>query len=509
MAIPCSCTTLRINWQLNKLGIVSKQASTAAILSYIGVVIGFVNLTLLMANWFTPEQVGLREILLSVAIFGSQIGHLGTYRSVVKFFPFFKNERGGDNGLLAIGLIVPFFGFLIFSGLMVLFKPQVIDLYIEKSPLFTEYFWFCIPLMFLLMYNNVFDSYLQARRKTAYSVFLKSVLTRLFTTLLLVIYFFDGISFFDFILYFHFSYVITIGLFILHLYRNGEFDLRINKTYITKRIRKVYISYSSFSILSGTSTVLVNRMDALMIGHFIGLDSTAVYAMAVYLSALVAIPGDSISKISMPLLSSSWKHKKIDEIDALYKKTSNTQFLLGGLLLLLMWASIENFYELQREEYANGKYVFLILGFAKLANMMFGVNGQIIAISKYYRFDTTTAFILGLLTVVTNYLFIPQWGIIGAAMATAITIVAFNLVRFAFVLIKLQLQPFSLITIKVALLLSLGFVLNHFLPSHENIFVDTAYRSVILGLAVVVPAYYLKISMDLNEFVLKFLKFRR
>lgn len=488
------------------MGIVSKQASNAAILSYVGVIIGFVNLTLLMANWFTPEQVGLREILLSVAVFGSQIGHLGTYRSLVKFFPFFKNEKGGDNGLLSVGLVIPFVGFLIFSALMIVFKAQIINLYIEKSPLFTEYFWFCIPLMFLLMYNNVFDSYLQARKKTAYSVFLKSVLTRLLTTLLLVFYYLGWIDFYEFILYFHFSYVITILLFIIHLYKEGELTLKINKAYLTKRVRKVYLNYSSFSILSGASTVLVNRMDALMIGHFIGLDSTAVYAMAVYLSALVAIPGDSISKISMPLLSTSWKNKRMDEIDNLYKKTSNTQFLLGGLLLLLMWGSIENFYELQREEYANGKYVFLILGFAKLANMTFGVNGQIISISKYYRFDTTTAFILGLLTVLTNYLFIPKWGIIGAAMATAITIVAFNLVRYIYVLIKLKLQPFSSITFKISLILAMAFFLNEFLPKIDNIYLDTVYRSSLLALSVIVPAYYLKVSTDLNEYILKNLR---
>lgn len=490
------------------MGIVSKQASNAAILSYIGVVIGFVNLTLLMANWFTPEQVGLREILLSVAVFGSQIGHLGTYRSVVKFFPFFKDDRGGDNGLLAIGLIIPFVGFLIFSVLMVVFKPQIIDIYIERSPLFTEYFWFCIPLMFLLLYNNVFDSYLQARKKTAYSVFLRSVLTRLLTTVLLLFYYLGLINFFEFILYFHFSYVVTIILFIAHLIRNKEFSLKINKSYISKRVRKVYLNYSSFSILSGTSSVLVNRMDALMIAHFIGLGSTAVYAMAVYLSALVAIPGDSISKISMPLLSSSWKRKKLDEIDSLYKKTSNTQFLLGGLLLLLIWGSIENFYALQRAEYASGKYVFLILGCAKMANMMFGVNGQIIAISKYYRFDTTTAFILGLLTVVTNYIFIPRYGILGAAMATGMTIIGFNLVRFSYVLVKLKLQPFTTTTLKIAGILLLGFTINEFLPSVENIFIDTAYRSIVLGAVVVVPAFYLKVSQDLNDYVLKILRLK-
>ena len=43
------------------MGIVSKQASTATALSYIGVVIGFVNVTLLMTQLFSKEEFGLRE----------------------------------------------------------------------------------------------------------------------------------------------------------------------------------------------------------------------------------------------------------------------------------------------------------------------------------------------------------------------------------------------------------------------------------------------------------------
>lgn len=485
------------------MGIVSKQASIAATFSYAGVIIGFVNFTLLMANWFTPVQLGLREILLSVAVFGSQIGHLGTYRSIVKFYPFFKSENKYDNGLLRIGLIVPFVGFILVSGVMLLFKSQIIESYIENSPLFVDYFWFCFPLLFLLMYNNVFESYLQARSKTAYSVFLKSILTRLLTTVLLYLFHIEFISFYWFIVLFILSYIVTIFLFILYLIQRGEFSLKLNPLYFSKRIRKVYYNYSAFSILSGTSSVLVNKMDALMIGSFIGLASTSIYTNALYLSVLIAIPGDSISRISMPLLSKSWKNKRMDEIELLYKKTSATQFLLGGILLVLMWGSIDNFYQLQREEYTAGKYVFLILGMAKLVNMMFGVNGQIISVSKYYRFDTTTAIILGVLTVITNYTFIPKWGIEGAAIATGMTIIIFNIIRFSFVYHKLKLQPFSMKTLLIMLLLCAGFIANEYIPSIENIYIDTIVRSSLLMLIIIVPAFLLKISEDVNQMILK------
>ena len=120
-------------------------------------------------------------------------------------------------------------------------------------------------------------------------------------------------------------------------------------------------------------------------------------------------------------------------------------------------------------------------------------------------FDTTTAIILGVLTVTTNLLFIPIWGIEGAAIATASTIVVFNLIRFIFVYIKLKIQPFSVKTILVLFILAIAFGVNEFLPFWKNIYFDTVYRSLILGVLIALPAYFLRVSDDINAFIEKHL----
>ncbi len=483
------------------MGIVSKQASIASFLSYVGVIIGFINVTLLMNHLFTKEEFGLREVLLNVAVFSSQIAHLGTYRSLVKFFPFFNQQGKGDNGLLMIGLLIPFVGFIVFTLLIVIFKAQILSLYIEKSPLFVEYFWFCIPLFFLMMYNNVLDSYLQSRAKTAYSVFLKSIFNRLVVTGLLLLYYINWIDFYGFIVYFIASYLLNILLFFIYLHFRKELCFKINTQLFNRRVRKVYLNYSAFSIFSGASSVLVNKMDAIMIAALLGLQFNAIYANAVYLCILIAIPGDAIARIALPLVSRSWKMKRLDEIELLYKKTSVTQFLLGGCIFVLMWASIDNFFALQQDGYEAGKYVFAILALSKLVNMIFGVNGQIISVSKYYRFDTTTALLLGLLTVVTNYIFIPIWEIEGAATATALSIIIFNLIRFSFVRLKFNIQPFSWNTLKALCVLGFALLVNGYLPTLENIYSDTLFRSSILTIILGAASYLLKISEDINAFI--------
>lgn len=483
------------------MGIVSRQASIASFLSYIGVIIGFVNVTVLMTQWFTEEQFGLREALLGVAVFTSHVAHLGTYRSLVRFFPFFSKDGKNDNGLLLIGLSVPFLGFLISMALIYIFNEPIIDYYSTKSPLFVEYFWFVVPLIFLLMYNNVMESYFQAKSNTVFPIFLKTIFNRLTTTILLVLYYVELISFYQFIVFFTLSYGLNILLFILYLIKNKELNLTFNPIFFKKRVRKVYFNYSAFSILSNVSNILVNRIDVIMITGELGLASTAIYANSLYLCALILIPSESISKISLPLLSKLWREKSIHKIEEIYKKTSITQFTLSSAVFVVMWGSVDNFYAFQGGDYFLGKWVFFTLGLGKIINMLFGANGQIISVSKYYRFDTTTGILLGILTVVTNIIFIPLWGILGASIATALSVLLFNLTRFLFIYIKMGIQPFSINTLKSILIILIAFLLNEFIPQIDNLFVDTFIRSSIIAIVYGVLVYILAPSRDLNDFI--------
>ncbi|MBL4710731.1 MAG: polysaccharide biosynthesis C-terminal domain-containing protein [Flavobacteriales bacterium] len=481
------------------MGIVVRQASIAASFSYIGVIIGFINVTFLMSRWFTTEEFGLRSVLIDVSLICTQFAQLGTYRSLVKFFPFFNKQGKNDNGLFTIGVLISLLGFTIVSLVILLFQSQIVEFYSTKSPMFVEYFWAIFPLAFLLLYNNVLESYLQARTSTIFSAFLKDVFNRILTTILLVLYYYNVIDFYQFIQLFIFSYVINILLFLVHLKIRGELSLSINPKMFTRRIRKVYINYSLFSILSGISGVLITKVDTIMVMTYLGLSATGVYAFSAYLSVLVFIPAIAISKISLPILSKNWKEKRMDKIEELYKKTSVNQFLIGGGILILIWCSIDNLFALQPEEYSKGKYVLLLLGLSRVVNMLFGVNGPIINISKYYRFDTINLTILAIFTIIANSVLIPIWGIEGAAFATLLSLTLFNISRFLFVLIKMKIQPFSVNTVKVTFILSFSLIINSFLPQIENVFIDTAYRSLIIMISMIIPTIALGVSEDINR----------
>jgi O-antigen/teichoic acid export membrane protein len=143
----------------------------------------------------------------------------------------------------------------------------------------------------------------------------------------------------------------------------------------------------------------------------------------------------------------------------------------------------------------------------RLVDMLFGVNGQIINISKLYRFDTYSSLSLAVFTIVTNYIFIPIYGIEGAAAATAISIVLFNIIRFFYVYSKLKIQPFDWNILKITLILLLALLVGETLPDLSNVFLDTIYRSVLISLVMASLIYFFKVSEDINRLIIKYFPF--
>jgi hypothetical protein len=56
----------------------------------------------------------------------------------------------------------------------------------------------------------------------------------------------------------------------------------------------------------------------------------------------------------------------------------------------------------------------------------------------------------------------------------------YNLVKYFFIYFKLQLQPFTIATLKVMLIALLTVAANFMLPVFNNVFIDVFFRSAII-----------------------------
>jgi len=172
--------------------------------------------------------------------------------------------------------------------------------------------------------------------------------------------------------------------------------------------------------------------------------------------------------------------------------------------------NIDEIFSLLPTKFQGGKWVVFYIAIAQLFSMANGINGTIIVNSKYYKYDLYTNVVLVFVTIITNYLLIPEssplssYGIVGingAAFATAFSVLLFNLIRLILIKVKMNMHPFSLQTIKTIVLLFAMFFALNFLPNSSYAFADIIWKSIVVVILFIPAVMYFNLSEDITAIV--------
>ena len=462
------------------MGIIEKQATKNVIFSYLGAGLGFL-IVLWSAHLLTPAQNGVTKLLISYSALFSQFANLGFTAVTIRLFPYFRNKEKGHHGFLFYAILVSAIGFLLCWVVYLFIKSNLIETNIEKSALFVDYLIYLMPLTLFTVYFNIFDSYLRATYSSVAGSFTRELLQRILLIGVLILFFFDMISFSVFVLLFvSFTCLPTLML-LYYIVKQKEWHIKPVRGFVSKELRKEMIKLSLYSILAGGAGVIILNIDAIMVNKFLGEAKTGVYGIVFNFGSLMLIPARSIYRITSSIVAENFKQNKINEIHKLYIQSCNTQLAIGVLLFIGIWANIDNIMLLLPPAYASGKYVILILSAGYLVEMATGINQVIIANSAYYRYDAYFVIAIVGFVILANYIFIPLFGITGSAIATALTVLLSNTFRFMFLILKFKMQPYNFNSIKIVLIAAASFLPSFFLPFLNNLYLDIAIRSSIVG----------------------------
>ena len=218
---------------------------------------------------------------------------------------------------------------------------------------------------------------------------------------------------------------------------------------------------------------------------------------------MIEVPKRAMTQIATPLIARGFEKNNLSEIKNIYQKTALNQFILGSLLLIGVAANLDSIFMLmpKGDIYQAGKWVVIIVGIGKLVDMLFGPSSEIIIYSKYYSFNILLIVLLSVVIVTSNNLLIPRYGIEGAAMGTAITMIIFNTVKFVFIWTRLALQPFTMAFRHVIFASAVALTINYFLPRIDFTLADMVVRSAAITLAFGGYVFIAKISPEGNQLI--------
>ena len=155
----------------------------------------------------------------------------------------------------------------------------------------------------------------------------------------------------------------------------------------------------------------------------------------------------------------------------------------------------------QGDSFKSGIYVVLFISMSKLFSMLMGNNGEILMTSKYYWFTFIATLVLSVATFISNYLLIPIYGINGAAFATLLSVIAFNLALSGFLYWQFKFSPLSFNTLKAIGFLAIVLAFGMYLPNLENPIISIGYKSMLISVLFAAGVYFLPISADLKMLI--------
>lgn len=482
------------------MGIIQQQTLKGTFYSYLGVLIGFFSVYLIQPNVLTPEQVGLIGILTSFSILFAQVAILG-FNATARIFPYFRNPQNHNNGYLGLACLVSAVGFVLFCIAAYFLKDQIIQQKNSENSLFATYYWYLIPLTFFTMLFNILELYSRMLYDTTMGKVLKEFTKRLLLLGALLLLLFKSMSFEAFMWVWLICNIIPTGLIAFRLYKRNQLSFRLDFKFIDPSIRRQIVHLCFFGILTGTSPFIIENIDKYMINEEFGLSSTGVYTLAFAFATIISLPARSLYSIAYTVIAEAWKNEHMQEIKSVYKKSCISQLIVTLFLFLLIWANIHNIYHILPPEYASGQYVIFFIGLGYLIDSSTGVNGVILSTSKFYKYDSFFNLALIGITIAANLIFIPRYGITGAAIASAVTLFIFNLARYLFILIVFKMQPFSYKTPVTIVTGLVTYGIINLVPPLSNFIIDGLLRATVIAILFGGAVYYLRLSEDINGLI--------
>src|SRR6478736_6197179 len=483
------------------MGIVIRQSIISTIISYCGVAIGYVNLLYLYPKFLDTEQVGSLRTIQDAAILLTPFAQFGLAQSMVRYFPRLVSSKESSGSFITLMLMLAVAGFGVFFVLFKVFEGPILFYFEDNAKEIIGYSSLILWLTLILLIVAILEAYSRSLIKNTVPNLLREVVARLLLAVFVFLYFLGYLSFHSFIISTAIAYLICLLILIIYLWSQGELKINFKLHGLDRAALPELFKYSLLSFAGTAGLIIVGKVDSIMVAGMLGFAANAVYTLAFYMATVIEVPKRALSQVAMPLIARAFEKKDMKDIRTIYQKTSINQFIIGALILIGIWANLDNIFQLvpKSDIYETGKYVVLIIGVGKLLDMIFGPSSEIIVLSKYYGFNIILIILLAGSIVYANNLLIPTYGINGAAIGSAIALILFNFIKFVFIWATLKMQPFTWATFRVLLITILTIGINLILPKVDNVFFDIIYRSTIITILFGTLILFSKASSDGNR----------
>ncbi|CAN1489385.1 RfbX Membrane protein involved in the export of O-antigen and teichoic acid [Flavobacteriaceae bacterium] len=476
------------------MGIVINQSIKNTIITYFGFGIGAINALFLYTIFLGKMHYGIVAFVLSAANIMMPLMAFGVQNTLIRFYTKYNSDAEREK-FLSLMLLLPLILILPTIVFLYFFYPQITFFILKENPNVAPFLWL-IPIVGIFMgYFEIFYAWVKVHFQSVFGNFLSEVLTRIFVLFLLFSVSQNWIQKDTFV--YSLSAVYGFQCFAMMVFAM-RVKMPVFKFQLPNNTKEIF-RYSFFIIASGTVTVMLIDFDKVIIPAYQNISNNAFYSVAVFIAMVIAVPSRAMMQIIYPITAQLLNENKLEELNALYKKSAINLQVFGGLIMLGIFLNCKELYQLIPQEYSGGIAVVFLIGLSKFYDLVIGNNAAIILNTKYYRWFLFFGIVLVVSMIVLYMILIPIYGIVGAALSTLIAVIIYNTIKVLFVFWKMNLFPFTLKTVYSIGIITLVFLMFYFWDFAFHPILNIVLKSILITIVYGLLNYKLKISIEMNE----------
>lgn len=184
--------------------------------------------------------------------------------------------------------------------------------------------------------------------------------------------------------------------------------------------------------------------DILMLGAIKGAEAVGIYAVANRGAGLITFFLMSVNMPLAPTIAGLYAEGKIQRLQHVITKSARVTLVLSLPLAVSLIVFGYWLLSLVGPDFTSGRLALAILSVGQLINVAMGSVGLLLVMTGHEHDAAMGIGISAVLNVILNALLIPRWGIEGAAVATASSMILWNLLLSIWVYKRLGIHSTAL-----------------------------------------------------------------
>jgi len=222
--------------------------------------------------------------------------------------------------------------------------------------------------------------------------------------------------------------------------RKGESEWR-GREFIGLRLLKTSLPL----LLVGASAIIASNADSIMIGWLGNSKQVGLYVVAARVALLTSFFLQVTNSAISPKIAALFDKGKIREMESMVQRITGFLFLIAILPLITFLIFGNYILSIWGQEFVRSYWMLIILSIGQFFNLSTGAAGLTLMLCGEEKAQGAISITFVILNLILNYFLISNFGAIGAAVATAITVAGENITKVIFVKNKIGILtvPFS------------------------------------------------------------------